>query len=451
MKEFSLEEISEKIYMPKTKEYFLEVISSYQNSNFRSAVVMLWSVTVCDIVYKLQYLYDLYADAAAKSILDEITQQQNRDSRSSTWEIKLIEDTCAKTNLLGTPQLENLRYLQKQRHIAAHPILNGDRELHSPNKETTRALLRNVLDDVLTVPPYYAKGVSNLLIEDLADNAEALNTRDKVKRYLESAYLNKLKPETEIAIFRFLWKMAFKAMNDKAQENRRINTQALLVVWDRNKASLMSRIEIEKDYYSRISSSEQVAKLLINFLARCPEIYSLLSGDAQIIIKHAVETVPTGSIYGFFVKKDLSEYYTDLELWLKDCRYKIDSDAWKLVLAISDTQEWQGEFCKLLSTYYTSSVSYKVADSRFGSAVEPFLYLFERESLLFLLNHVENNPQTYGREAASFDHFLIKQRAVELSGGGVDIDLSEYPNFSESCGDVAPEEGRETEGLDNLD
>jgi hypothetical protein len=30
---------------------------------------MLWSVSVCDIIYKLQYLVDLYADSAAKEIL----------------------------------------------------------------------------------------------------------------------------------------------------------------------------------------------------------------------------------------------------------------------------------------------------------------------------------------------------------------------------------------------
>jgi hypothetical protein len=38
---------------------------------------MLWSVSVCDIIYKLQYLVDLYADSAAKEILG---------SQASAWE-----------------------------------------------------------------------------------------------------------------------------------------------------------------------------------------------------------------------------------------------------------------------------------------------------------------------------------------------------------------------------
>jgi hypothetical protein len=69
MLEFSLENLSEKIHSGKTRNYFQEVLSSYHNGNYRSAVVMLWSVAVCDIVYKLQYLVDLYEDAVAKQFL----------------------------------------------------------------------------------------------------------------------------------------------------------------------------------------------------------------------------------------------------------------------------------------------------------------------------------------------------------------------------------------------
>ena len=89
MSEFSLENLSERIHYGKTKSYFQEVLSSYHNSNYRSAVVMLWSVAIDDIVYKLQNLVDLYEDAVAKSILDELTVLQSSDPRSASWEVKL--------------------------------------------------------------------------------------------------------------------------------------------------------------------------------------------------------------------------------------------------------------------------------------------------------------------------------------------------------------------------
>jgi hypothetical protein len=85
--QFSLEKISEKIHNGKTKEYFGEVLSSYHNGNYRSAVVMLWSVAVCDIVFKLQKLIHLYEDAAAKEILNEMTALQEADPKSGSWEL----------------------------------------------------------------------------------------------------------------------------------------------------------------------------------------------------------------------------------------------------------------------------------------------------------------------------------------------------------------------------
>ena len=43
---------SEDIYFAKTKEYFSEVISNYASGNYRSAVVMLYSVAICDLLFK---------------------------------------------------------------------------------------------------------------------------------------------------------------------------------------------------------------------------------------------------------------------------------------------------------------------------------------------------------------------------------------------------------------
>lgn len=63
---YSIPEQIEKIYHHKTKAYFKEVMSSYNNKNFRSSVVMLYSVVVCDLIYKLYDLRDIHSDEKAK-------------------------------------------------------------------------------------------------------------------------------------------------------------------------------------------------------------------------------------------------------------------------------------------------------------------------------------------------------------------------------------------------
>ena len=45
---------AENIYFPQIKEYYREIVSSYDNGNYRSAMVMLYSTIVCDLLLKTQ-------------------------------------------------------------------------------------------------------------------------------------------------------------------------------------------------------------------------------------------------------------------------------------------------------------------------------------------------------------------------------------------------------------
>ncbi len=51
--EYSIEQRAMQIFDARTKEYFSEVLSCYAAGNYRSSVVMLWSVAVCDLLFKL--------------------------------------------------------------------------------------------------------------------------------------------------------------------------------------------------------------------------------------------------------------------------------------------------------------------------------------------------------------------------------------------------------------
>jgi hypothetical protein len=429
MLEFSLENLSEKIHYGKTKDYFQEVLSSYHNGNYRSAVVMLWSVAVCDIVYKLQYLVDLYQDQVAKKILDELTKSQKKDPKSSSWEVKLIEDTHAETNLLDNSEYENLLYLQKQRHLSAHPILDSDRQLHTPNKETVRALIRNTLEDLLIKPPFYTKKIIDELLEDIAEAAPALNTPQKVKRYLESRYLSKFKPEVELSIYRSLWKFVFRLEDEKCRKNRYINLQTLEVIGNRNAGSILNEIKKEKDYYSNVSSIPLTLDYLVFYLSKNPKIYyDLLNEDAKIKIQHNVKTTNTSKICGWFVKENLQVHYEDiLSLIENDINFYFTEGQLKFLLETPDTEEWQHLFCRILSSYYCASKRFDEANSRFQEAISPYLEFFDKEAIVFLIERIEQNDQAYGRGKAKKEHKEIKKKLFQLHGQ--EFDLNRYPNF----------------------
>lgn len=428
MQEFSLERISEQIHYGKTKDYFQEVLSSYNNGNYRSSVVMLWSVAICDIVYKLQNLIDLYDDAAAKEILQEVTTIQNEDYKSSAWEIKLLDEVHNKTYLLDSSEYEDLRYLQKQRHLSAHPVLNSERELHTPNKETVRSLLRNTLEGLLIKPPFYTQRIMKELLEDLAESADVLNDRKKVKKYIESRYLSRTTPSVEINIFRSLWKLVFKLDNDECEKNRKINLHALEVLSSRNLALIPNKVEGDNDYYSNIASTGTPLSYLVYYLSNNHQIYNLLSDDARLKIDHCINTDDVGKTVGWFVKADLEAHGNDVEEWIKSEEHPTFTigqlDA---LLEISDTEEWQKQFCRLVTAYYSVSYNFDQADTRFQVAIPKYIGLFDRDSLIHLAEQIEDNGQCYARGRAREDYVVIKSRIDELFDD--DFDYDGVPSF----------------------
>jgi len=436
MSEFSIENLSEKIHNGKTKFYFQEVLSSYQNGNYRSAVVMLWSVAVCDIIYKLQFLVDLYDDKQAKTILNEIIEIQRNDPKSPSWESKLLDDTFKKTQLLDSAEYENLVYVQKQRHLSAHPTLNSDSELHTPNKETIRALIRNTLESVLIKPPFYTQKIIDKFLTDIAEVAPMINTRDLAKRYVESHYLNRLKPETEVSIYRSMWKLVFKLDDDECNNNRDINLQVIDIIGKRNFDRIKEAILGNRDYYSNISAQETILNYLVVYLGKNFSIYNLLNDDARLKIKHNTQTTKAGIIYGWFVCDNLEQYYENilsLTNTNRNATFSFKDIQLQFILEVSDTKEWQKQFCKILSNYYSKSIDYDQSDLRFEKAIFPYLKLFDEDSIKFLLDCIETNKQVYFRAQAAEDHYKIYLRLVEIYGD--DFDLSQYKRFKTNLED----------------
>ncbi|MBU9663498.1 hypothetical protein KTF22_16605 [Burkholderia multivorans] len=150
--DFSIDHHSDLIRDDRTRSYFEEVKSSYTIGNYRSAVVMLWSVVVCDLVFKLQRLAEIHEDPIAQKILKDIDGEQDKNPNSPSWEWSLVMKVKNQTGLLDAVDQQGLENLQRQRHLAAHPIIKEGAELHRPNKDDVRALMRMALQSVLTKP-----------------------------------------------------------------------------------------------------------------------------------------------------------------------------------------------------------------------------------------------------------------------------------------------------------
>lgn len=425
--EYSIEQRATQIFDSRTKEYFSEVLSCYAAGNYRSSVVMLWSVAVCDLLFKLQNLVDLYGDAKAKDILSDIGKLQQENERSPVWEIKLVESVAEQTQLLDIAEREDLLHLQRQRHLAAHPVVNANFQLHRPNRETARALIRNTLDGVLTKAPILSKQIVNELVEDLEQASDILIDDKRLKAYLESKYYTRFNPEVEKAVFKALWKFAFRLTDDRCNKNRAINYSALRLLFGRNPALFKAQIEADRDYFSTIATGGAPVVCLIHFLSREAQLYGLLADHAKAAIEHAAESDASARCLAWFTAANLQEHAARLGEWIGGEDYpQIEQATWEAMAEFSDSPEWSKMLIRLANKYYVASLSYNTADRRFSEVIGPNLGRYALDDCIDLVEGIQGNNQTWGRGRAGTDHNDVRSRVIELDPG---FDFSQYPTF----------------------
>lgn len=430
--EYSIEQRASQIFDSRSKEYFAEVLSCYMSGNYRSAVVMLWSVVVCDLLFKLKNLVELYGDNKAKTILEEIGKLRRKNERSSEWEWKLVDQVAEQTQLLNTVELENLRHLQKQRHLAAHPVVNANLQLHRSDRDTVRALIRNVLDGLLTKAPILSKQIAGDLVKDLAQVSSILIDDKKLNTYLESKYFSHFNPAVEEEVFKALWKFVFLLNDEPCEKNRNINYRALTLLYDRNPSQFQTQIANDKSYFSNIAKEGEPLVHLIYFLARSPQIYGLLEEHAKTVIHHVAEQETSLRYLAWFVSPSLQEHIVKLSTWIDETSFsqiEIEREIWDALRKISDSSEWDKAMVELACEYYVKSRSFDAADRRFNEAIQPMLSIFDLDDCVQLIGGIEKNDQTWARRRACIDHQLLLDRARELDPS---FDPESYQNFSKS-------------------
>ncbi len=425
----SIEALKDRIFSPITAEYFEEVYSCYVNGNYRSAIVMLWSVVVLDTVEKLQTLKAMYQDPVAITILDSIKNLKEEDPKASAWELKLINEVCEKTGLMDRSEFIDLKHIQQQRHLSAHPILKGKTELHTPNKDTTRALIRNALEIILIKPPVYASKILENIQADLDENGHLFtgSGTEEFRRYMNTKYFERMNTETKLKVFRTYWKFVMHLNNENTKRTLHINHMLLTVIALDNLPEVQRRVERDQDYYSKVKSDDSVMEPMAAFLSRIPSVYNLLTPDAKMLIKKAVESKMELCIVSYFKEDSLQAHHKYLQKRFEDeyCSDLIPYEMWERLRSASDSKEMDREFLKTLSVYYSQSPTYDTADSTSNNIVR-FIEYFDIPSFEQLLKLAEDNSQTYDRSRAYGDYARIKERMLELDSS---FDFTPYPGF----------------------
>jgi hypothetical protein len=417
--DFSIEASSEKIQNPNTKEYFKEVYQTYVNGNYRSAMVMLYSVLICDLVYKLRDLRDIYSDKTAKSILDTIEGLQLANPKSPEWESKLIDEIQRRTSLLEPSDILSIDTLQKARNLSAHPVLTNSDLLYSPNKETARASIRNILEGILINPPFFSNKIFDSLLLDIALVKDKFSDFISFRKYLDSRYLNKLKENDLKKIFKSLWRVTFITDDTKSNENHFINRVALRALLSKHKDTFVNLIRQEKDYFGNITRDDRIYPL-ITLIARFPEIYDLLPASLQLLIKIKIKSDDNSRLVAWFIYPSIEEHIKALN---PEDFSAISARALNLLESLANENGCMVLVIKFLIDFFGRSKTYDETLLLYEQVIEPIKDILSLEQVKQLIEVSDANSQIYFRIG-------MKAKMEEIvSKFGSEINKADYGNI----------------------
>lgn len=425
---FNIEDCSVSIYHPKTREYFREVTSSFINGNYRSVVVMLYSVTICDLIYKLKEAAEIYQDTKAMQILAEISLRQEKNPTNPDWEAYLIDEICDATRLLDSHEAENLRYLRKHRHLSAHPVLNQVDILFSPNHETAKAHIRNAVEGILSKGALMSGDIFGHLVEDIANEKEYLADVQTLKRYIESKYLRPMNSLVRNKVFKSLWRIVFKTEDTKCEENRDINFNALRIIFERNNPDLIVQIKAESSFFSQLSDQKHICKKVIELIIDFPVIFEALEEHAREKLKAKIKVDEHLTIKAYFLNSTLPEHFTFLSNRYHQeeptyfgtryflTRHCFNSNDIKFLRKLAIQKDNMTEFYELMIDHYKHSTDFNTAEHNFDHCISPHLSAFNKDQLVSLLEAVNSNRQVHDtrRRYFSTEIKVIKARADEV-------------------------------------
>lgn len=399
--DFTIETAEEYIPSKETRTYFKEVVSSYANENYRSAIVMLYSITICDLVYKMIELRDIYQDEKAKEILDDIEKMQQKNPTSSDWEAKLIKRIGAETELLSAIELKEIENLKEKRNLSAHPALTNQYELYRPTRQMTLSLIYEILNAVLTKPPLLSKKVIHSFLEDIANNKDIFITsngqfdKKSLHAFLNVRYFDHMGDTLRKHLFRSLWKFIFMADDSQCDSNRQINFMALCCLYKTYDKELLDFIKLQPKYFG---VKKDYLNLLYDFLIIYPDVFNNLQEDTIILTRKLYDHNDVHArILGVFI---LSSFKQHCDMLSKFDFGKYESPK-SIEQDISLLYEYSNRICKphyALRAYikiFARSGSFDEANKNFNRWIRPYLNFMGMAELSDLLDALRTNSQIY--------------------------------------------------------
>lgn len=298
-KYFDIEMALMEVKSIRIQKYLQEVLSTYHNGEYRSCIVMLYATTFADALEKIKTMSEVYQNEKATKFLEEYEGNRKANKAYSALE-RDVKEFIVKSGLINDVEEKQWEHLKDYRDYCAHPVVEKDYELISPNGEQVRMHIRNMFEALFLKDAILA---DNKLFDEFISKVESFYDRnglDELEEYINTRYISKLDLKTKGKFLKNLWKFAFYINDEECEKYRMVAYRAMIWIIQSDKANVLKLIENNIAYYNgkidyqdiSIEKGDKDFKFYENktlslfyFLYRVPEVYGMLSKDNQTEIK----------------------------------------------------------------------------------------------------------------------------------------------------------------------
>ena len=419
------------IYNAKTKLYFEEVLSSYNNKNYRSSMVMLYSVVIYDIVAKLKELSDLYSQKWATKVLEEINKLRKDNPKSPDWEKVLIEKISKQDDFLSLSVIEAINHLREIRNQCAHPAIDNNDELFTPSRYEADALLNRMLNEILTIPAMFTGKITEYITEQISKIAGYADFKWKDKPTLSKSfnkYFTRMNDKVFTKVFKDMWRLTFYTANEDCDKNRFANLIFLDIMLSERPTLLIETVKKESDYFNKISSDPHINRYLTILIYRRNYLLSLLDDTTKTLIKNSKHELVDVELYAWFAFDSVEEYLDNLAAKKELQQYSdIIIDNYKNDPKFDNYREY---FKNILIEIYTNSSDFNSADKNFREFIYPIKEDLTKSDVLKIIEKSEINSQLSKR----YEYMLTDDRGSKLmeivkNVGVCEEDIKDFKKF----------------------
>jgi len=404
---------SRRINDPRTRRYFEEVYLSYNAGSTRSATVSLWSVVIADLLFKLHDLSTIHGDETATSILADIETRRARNPVSPEWEWYLVEQINDRTEFLEPHVFIELDSLRKHRHLCAHPVIDGNEALFTPNQDIARSHIRVALEGILVLPPLMTRRIFDPLLEDLESKTTLFPDDESLGQYLEAKYLASMESSTLYHIFRSLWRIAMVTIDERASGAREINSRALRCIYRKRQGDLEPYLRDNTNRFDGFGQETSCQSAFHQFMREFPAVFKLLPEPVQVEARHAIQNSEELIQSARYIYDSDAEFLSYLESQSEENeRFLLPSEFKFIVEVVSP--DLRNRALRLGVMRYAKARSFNSADDAFENCIEPHLGELDNELLELMVNEGKDNAQIYNRGGFSDSHQKLERRWVEV-------------------------------------